>query len=70
MALLLSLLGEKEAPNAVYMLTLRAMVNLFKNQASQHVAIRRRQQVLDAVSPFFDSPDKNSRLAAVTLLLK
>lgn len=70
MAMLLGFLGEKGAPNAVYMLTLRAMANLFANQASQHVALRRRQQVFDAIAPFLESADKNARLAATTILLK
>lgn len=31
---LISFLGNKQAPSAVHMLTIRAMCNLFKNQSS------------------------------------
>ena len=69
-AMLLDFLSQKDAPNPVYMLTLKSMANLFKNQASQHVCLRRRQAILDAIAPFMYSADKNTRLAAVTILLK
>lgn len=31
--------------------------------------IRKRQAVMDAVAPFAQSPDKNTRMAAVTVFL-
>jgi hypothetical protein len=67
---MLKFLNAKDAPNAVYMLTLRSLCNFFKNQSSNHVALFRRAQIFDAISPFLFSQDKNTRMACTTLFLK
>jgi hypothetical protein len=66
---MLRFLTAKNAPTSVYMLTLRCLANYFKNQSSNAVAIYRRSQIFDAISPHLASSDKNTRNAAVTVLL-
>lgn len=69
LSVLLSTLTDKDAPKASALLSLRCVCNLFKNASSQFVARKRRQQILDACSPFLYNEDKNVRQAAITVVL-
>lgn len=54
---------------ATQLVALRCLVNLFNNNASLYVLQQRRQQVLDSVSQYIYSENKNVRTAAITLIL-
>jgi hypothetical protein len=50
LSILLSPLLDPNAPKANIMLALRCLCNLFKNQSSQHAALKNRQRIIDAAS--------------------
>jgi hypothetical protein len=58
---LLRFISSPENPKATIMLALRALSNLFKNQSSSHVAMLKRQQILDATAQHLSHADKNVR---------
>jgi len=66
---MLRFIGNVNNPKALCMLTLRGLCNLFKNQASQHVAMINATKIVDIAMPFLTHADKNVRQAAITLHL-
>jgi phospholipase A-2-activating protein len=68
--IMLKFLKNKNAPKACHMLALRSICNFFKNQSSNHVAILQRSSIFDAIAPFMNSEDKNTRQACSTVFLK
>lgn len=66
---LLTFLAANDAPNAVHLLSLRCLCNLFKN--CSFVASKYSQEILQLIPPFLAKDKSESvRLAAATLLLK
>lgn len=66
---ILTTILQAEAPKATTMLALRCLTNLFINQSCHYVALKRRQQILEAAAPHLMHEDKNVRQAAATLVL-
>ena len=66
---MLRFISNENNPKALCMLTLRGLCNLFKNQASSHVAMLNASRLIDAVLPFLTHADKNVRQAAITMHL-
>lgn len=59
----------KSQTQATQLVGLRCLVNLFNNSASLFCLQQKRQYILDNVSEFVYSDNKNVRQAAITLLL-
>jgi hypothetical protein len=70
LSVILNPLMQPGAPKNNILLALRCLSNLFKNQSSQHTAIKNRQKIIDAASSFLSHEDKNVRQAVITLMLK
>ena len=67
--MLMKFLAKPSHPKAVIMLALRALSNLFKNQSSAHVAMLRRQAIIEHVAIHLAHDDKLVRQAAITCIL-
>lgn len=66
---MLRFLKDKKAPKACHMLSLRCFCNFFKNASSNHVALLSRNTIFDAISPYMNHEDKNTRMACATVFL-
>jgi len=66
---LIRFVNSANNPKNLILCTLRAMNNLFKNMASQHVAFINRQKIVEAVTPHLVNADKLVRQAGITLMM-
>jgi len=62
-------LGNKNATDPVKMLSLRCVVNLFRDQAAIFVLRERREKVVEGLAAHLENPKATVREAAVTALL-
>jgi hypothetical protein len=63
-------LRDEKAGVPTKMLALRCLANMFSNSTSQFVLLKKRQHMVEAVTPFIYSDNKSIRQAAITVLLK
>ena len=62
-------LGNKAATDPVKMLSLRCIVNLFRDQAAIFVLRERREKVVEGLATHLENPKATVREACVTALL-
>ena len=62
-------LGDKAANDPVKMLSLRCIVNMFRDQAAIFVLKERREKIVEGIAAHLENPKATVREAAITVLL-